>query len=114
MRKIAKVQNGHSDVKQVMIYECEDGVYLFPFASLEDGSGRGDEWYESVEQAEAICKREYGIASTDWKYIDDPMENCQHDWIAPVRIKGRDIGKPEWGKFERLVNGDWKEFVPNK
>jgi hypothetical protein len=114
MRKIATVKNNHPDIKQVMVYECEDGVYVFPFASLEDGSGVGDEWYQSVTEADAVSESEYGIGKDDWKYIDDPLEGCQHDWIAPVRIKGRNDGKPEWGKFERLENGVWKEFVPNQ
>ena len=114
MRKIATVKNDHPTIKQVMIYETEDGVYVFPFASLEDGSGIGDEWYQSLNEADAMCESEYGINGNDWKYIDDPLEDCQDDWIAPVRIKGRDIGKPEWGNFERLEDGVWKDFVPNK
>jgi hypothetical protein len=114
MRKLATVKNDHPDVKQVIIYECEDGVYVFRFASFEDGSAISDEWYQSVIEADAMCENEYGINSNDWKYIGDPMEGCQHDWIAPVRIKGRDLGKPKWEKFERLENGIWREFIPNQ
>jgi hypothetical protein len=112
MRKIADVKNNHPEVKRVVIYKNEDGVYLFPCASTKDGSGIGDEWYQSVEEADAVCLVEYGINSNDWEIIDDPPEYCQHDWIAPVRIKGRNLGKPEWGKFEKLENGVWIEFSP--
>ena len=58
------------------------------------------------------CKKEYGIGVEDWQLINDLMEGCQADWIVPVRIKGRNIGNPEWGKFERLENGIWKDFNP--
>jgi hypothetical protein len=34
-------------------------------------------------------------------------ENCQPDWIEPVRVKGREIAKPEWGIFEKLIDGKW-------
>lgn len=114
MRKIATVKNNHPIVKQIMIYESKDGVYVFPFDSLEDGSATGDEWYQSLNEANSMCENEYGIGATDWKYIDDPMEGCQDDWISSVRIKGRDTDKPDWGKFEKLENGVWKEFVPNQ
>lgn len=114
MRKIATVKNDPLIVKQVMIYECENGVYVFPFASLEDGSSIGDAWYQSLSEADSVCKDKYGIGKDNWKCIGDPLENCQHDWISPVRIKGRNIGLPEWRKLERLENGIWKEFVPNE
>ena len=114
MRKLATVKNNHPTVKQVMIYESEDGVYVFPFDSLEDGSAIGDEWYQSLSEADSMCENEYGIGANDWKYIDDPLDGCQHDWIMPVRIKGRDIGKPEWGRFERFENDVWIDFVPNR
>jgi biofilm protein TabA len=114
MRKIATVKNNHPTIKQVMIYESADGIYVFPFVSLEDGSAIGDEWYHSLNEANAICENEYGINATDWTYIADPIEGCQHDWIAPVRIKGRDTDKSEWGHFEKLEDGVWKEFSLNK
>ena len=112
MRKIANVKNNNPRAKRIMIYETDNEVYLFPLATMEDGSGRGDDWYETVEEADNLCEIEYDIKPEDWEYIDDPLEYCQDDWIAPVRIKGRNIGKPEWGKFERLENGIWKEFEP--
>ena len=93
-----------------MIYESEDGVYLFGYDTESDSSSLWDEWYETVEDALESCKTEYNIENSDWQEIDDPLENCQHDWIEPVRIKGRDIGKPEWGKFEKLVDNEWIEM----
>ena len=109
MRKVASVQNNHSEVRRVILYECEGGVYLFPCATEEDGSGMGDEWYESVPVAEDVCREEYGILSHHWREVPDPLPGCQQDWIEPVRVKGRAEGKPEWGTLERLEDGVWKE-----
>ena len=39
--------------------------------------------------------------------IPDPEPGCQEDWIAPVRVRGRAEGRPEWGVFERYENGAW-------
>ena len=46
-----------------------------------------------------------------WIPIDDPLPYCQHDAFLPIRVKGRDIGEPQWGKLEILENGKWKEYI---
>jgi biofilm protein TabA len=107
MRRVAKTKTGDPGIKRVIIYKCNDGVYLFLCASLEDGSSIGDQWYATIADAEEVCVQKYGIEANDWQLIDDPMEGCQHDWIAPVRVKGRAEGKPQWGHLERLENGEW-------
>ena len=112
MRKIALVRNNHPDVKRVIVYESDNGVYLFPCASLKDGSAIGDDWFANLSGVDKYCAEEYGIESKDWEYIDDPLDGCQHDWIVPVRVKGRNIGQPQWDSLERLENGVWKEFDP--
>lgn len=112
MRKVAAVQNNHSEIRRVILYETDEGVYLFPCSTEEDGSAIGDEWFESVSLAEQVCRDDYGILDEHWVEISDPLPDCQHDWIEPVRVKGRAEGKPEWGKLERLENGVWKEFNP--
>lgn len=71
-------------------------------------------WYESENDALESCKTEYGNKITDWKEIANPELNCQHDRINPVRVKGRENGNPEFGKFEKLVNGEWIEFNPTE
>jgi hypothetical protein len=114
MRKVATLKNDYPNVMRVMIHQAKGDVYLYSYSSMIDGFCDSDEWYKSVEEADEICKNEYGIGLEEWQIIDDPMEGCQGDWIEPVRIKGRNTGNPEWGKFERLANGVWKEFNPNK
>lgn len=112
MRKVATVKTNDTLVKRVIVYESEHGVYIFTYASLEDGPAMGDEWCESVAQADALCWRDFGISAADWEYIDDPAAGCQHDWIAPVRVKGRTIGQPQWGHLERLEGGIWTDVEP--
>jgi hypothetical protein len=113
MRKMATVKKMNDGlVKRVIVYDSGNGVYIFPCASLEDGSTIGDNWIENVAQADEYCMDEFGIGAEDWEHLDDPLEDCQHDWIAPVRVKGRNIGQPQWGHVERLEDGIWKDFEP--
>jgi len=93
-----------------MIHDSDDGVNLFKYDSLEDGNSLGDEWYESIQDALDVCKKDYGIDENDWEQIPDPPEFCQQDWIAPVRIVGRNVGKPQWGNFEKFTDGKWIEI----
>lgn len=97
-----------------MIHDCDAGVYLFGFDTLEDSGGRWDQWFESVADAEQAAHDEYGVAAADWQPIPDPLEHCQQDWIAPVRVKGRATGQPQFGHFEKLVNHEWVDFHPEK
>jgi hypothetical protein len=115
MRRVARTKC-HPDVLQVILYQCPDGIYLFYCSSVDDGFAMGDEWYEDLESAESVCLNEYGINSDDWEIIPEPLEYCQHDWIEPVRVIGRDRGKPQWGCLEKLIDGLWKpiELVEGK
>lgn len=110
MRKIALVKNNHPEIKRVILYKDEHGIYLFGYDKIEDSSSLWDEWYKTIEDIYSVCEKEYGIQIQDWQDIEAPCEYCQHDWIAPVRIKGRNVGKPEWEKLEKLVNGTWIEI----
>jgi biofilm protein TabA len=72
----------------------------------------GDYWHQTIAEADEACLQLYGINDKDWVDIGDPLEGCQQDWIAPVRVKGRNIGNPQWGIFERLEqDGVWREFL---
>lgn len=111
MRKIAQAVRASDGIRRVMLFEGEGGTYLFLYTSLEDSHCDADEWYESTLEAEAVSKKRYGISETAWQIINDPLDGCQHDWIAAVRVKGRDVGKPEWGIFEKYESGTWKPMV---
>ncbi|NBU21940.1 hypothetical protein EBS43_11125 [bacterium] len=94
MRKYALVKKP-SEIKMVILYDSGEGTYLFPCHSAEDIGAVGDEWYESFQVAEEVCQEKYGSISSDWIQIGDPLEHCQHDFIRPVRIRGRDKGTPQ-------------------
>ena len=81
-------------IYKIMLYQTKkDGVYLFMYC-----------------QKDAVqCSFEKG-----WIPIDDPLPYCQHDAFLPIRVKGRDIGEPQWGKLEILENGKWKEYIPDQ
>lgn len=110
MRYIAETKINSSRIKRLMIYEVEGGVYLFEYDILHDGPSKGDSWFENLEKALETCEREYGVEIEQWKAIPDPLEQCQQDWIEPVRIAGRSAGDPQWGHYEKLVDGVWIEL----
>jgi len=112
MRMIASVPQPHPYARRAILYDSGGwGVYVFACATDEDGSATGDEWYVSVSEAIAACQRDYGIQPEDWRIIPDPPDGCQDDWIAPVRVRGRVDGNPQWGILERRgPDGVWREI----
>jgi biofilm protein TabA len=101
MRKIATVKQA-GDAVRVMLYASGSGVYLFLYESQEDGPCTADYWFESAELAEQSALEDYGVATSDWQTIPDPLDGCQHDWIAPTRVRRDATGQPMWGHFERV------------
>jgi hypothetical protein len=106
MRKVTFIDLTDA-TKKLMIYESSDGVYLFGYDCLQDSSSAWDNWYETVEEADDYCKMIYNVDKDDWIAISEPLENCQHDFIVPTKVKGKDQGKPEWGHFLTLINNKW-------
>lgn len=109
MRKVA-FTTGNDSVKKVMLYECSNGVYVFGYDCLQDTSSISDYLQDTVEDAENFCKDEYNINSNNWILIADPLDNCQHDFILPTRVKGKENGNPEWGHFQTLVDSRWVDI----
>lgn len=96
--------------KRLMLYQAETGVYLFFYNTELDAGSVGDVWFADLEKAYAYAASRFGIFNKDWEVIQDPLPNCQDDFIQPVRVKGRDLGSPEAGSFEKHVNGKWMDF----
>ena len=113
MRKYAYLQKPliHSDsdaVVKVMLYESEEGIYLFEYSSLDAVQCTSDRLYDSL--ADLYEDWNDLIDENGWMELEDPLPGCQHDAFIPLRVKGRDIGKPEWGKYETLKDGKWVEY----
>ncbi|RZK28635.1 MAG: hypothetical protein EOO57_20735, partial [Hymenobacter sp.] len=85
MRFIADVIPNEEGIKRLMIHETESGTYLFGFDRVVDGGGVWDEWFETVADAKESALEDYQVSLEAWKQIADPCDDCQQDWIQPVR-----------------------------
>lgn len=111
MRRVALVSLSDAEVRRVVLHEGGSGVHLYLSRATEDRGCFADEWYETVADAETACSERFGIDATMWREVPDPAPGCQHDWIAPVRVMGRDEGKPRWGELEQLLGSKWVRLM---
>lgn len=101
-------------IKRIILYETKkDGIYVFLSTSVDDVGCNSDSWFEDIKSAEECCA-DYGVHPEDWIEIDDPMPNCQHDFIRPVRVKGRNNNNPQWGKLEIFNGSEWVDLTIDK
>jgi hypothetical protein len=115
MRKYAWLKDPHvtadgMKVWKIMLCTADHGCYLFLYSDPDAVMSSSDLWYESPEEVYE-CWDEF-VDEKRWMELEDPLPYCQHDAFVPVRVKGRNIGKPEWGKFEVLRDGSWSEYKP--
>ena len=115
MRKFAYLKeplpcNESDHTVKIMLYETQEGFYLFEYASLDAVQCSSDRCYDSLE----ALYEDWNdlIDERGWIEMEDPLPDCQHDAFIPIRVKGRDVGKPEWGKYETLKEGKWVEYKP--
>ncbi len=114
MRKYARLREPYIPpydnraVSKIMLYEAEEGVYLFTYSQPDDVQCASDRCYAS--QDDLFEDWNDLIDERGWIELEDPLPGCQHDAFLPIRVKGRDLGKPEWGKFEILREGEWIEY----
>ena len=95
-------------VYKIMLHETKEGLYLYEYPSLDAIQCSSDRCYDSLEDLYSDWNDL--IDERGWFEIDDPLPGCQHDAFIPIRVKGRDVGKPEWGKYEALIDGKWVAF----
>ena len=101
---------GPEPAVKIMLYRSEEGVYLFCYGSAEAVQSSSDFLYASEEELHDDW--DGLIDERGWMDMDDPMPGCQHDAFIPLRVKGRDIGRPEWGRYETLKDGKWIGYDP--
>ena len=97
-----------SEYKMVMLCSGDNGIYVFLYDSPDAVFCSADEYYENEE--DALDDWEDKIGPDGWHTVDDPLPGCQQDCILPIRVKGRDIGNPQWGRYEILIGGEWKDY----
>jgi hypothetical protein len=112
MRKLAFIDIVDK-IQKLMIYQSEEGVFLFGYDCLQDTSSIWDNWFMTMEEANEYCQNVYKIDNEKWISISDPLENCQDDFIMPTKVKGREMNMPEYGKFQTLINNKWVD-IDNK
>ena len=116
MRKYAYLKkpfkcNKKDYIYKIMLYQTKrDGVFLFQYCSVDAIQCSFDQYYDDIEDVYEDWDDE--IDERGWIDIDDPLPYCQHDAFIPVRVKGRETGNPEWGKYETIVDGEWVEYKP--
>ena len=95
-------------VYKIMLYKADEGFYLFEYCRPDAVQCSFDRLYGSLEDLYEDWNSL--IDDNGWIEIEDPLPDCQHDAFIPLRVKGRDIGRPEWGKLETLVGERWVEY----
>ena len=98
------------NVYKIMLFEHDEKAYLFEYSSPEAILCSSDLCYCSLEDLYEDWNDL--IDERGWIEMEDPLPNCQHDAFIPLRVKGRDIGRPEWGKYETLKDGEWVAYQP--
>ena len=99
-------------IYKIMLYETKEGVYLFGYSSPDAVQSSSDRLYGSLDDLHE--EWDELIDEKGWIDLEDPLPDCQHDAFIPLRVKGRDTGDPQWGKFETLSNGIWVEYRPDQ
>jgi hypothetical protein len=112
MRKLAFIDI-IDEIRKLMIYQSDEGVFVFGYDCLQETSSKWDNWFMTVEEAVEYCQDVYKIDDNKWISISDPLENCQHDFIMPTRVKGLETGNPEYGKFQTLIDNKWVDIDSN-
>ncbi|MBR5041709.1 MAG: hypothetical protein IKX67_00575 [Bacteroidales bacterium] len=113
MRKWAVLKPGCQELngfqpRKIMIHSTEEGTYVYVYDAEDALFCKADELYKC--EADALAAWEEKISPEGWHIIDDPLPDCQHDCILPIRVKGRNLGSPRWGEYELLENGEWKDI----
>lgn len=113
MRKYAVLKkplkcNKTDYIYKIMLHQTKNEVLLYQYCSINAIQCAFDAWYPDLESV----YEEWNdvIDERGWIDIDDPLPDCQHDAFLPIRVKGRNIGKPQWGQLEILKDGQWVDW----
>ena len=113
MRKYAVLKeplkcNETDYIYKIMLHQTKNEVLLYQYCSIDAIQCTFDVWYSDIESVYEEWNDE--IDEHGWIDIEEPLLDCQHDAFLPIRVKGRNVGKPQWGQFEILKEGQWVDF----
>ena len=95
-------------LRKIMLFRTPNGeTRVFLYTETDAQICAADESYPTLEDALSVWE---GTPHAAWVTIDDPLPGCQEDAFVPLRVKGRDVGKPEWGRKEILRDGKWVDY----
>ena len=100
---------GGQTFQKVMVFEDVEGTWVFLYDTRESVFCAEDLFYEDLDSA--LEEWNDKIDTEGWHEIPDPLPDCQHDSILPIRVKGRDKGAPQWGSYEILKDDVWEDFM---
>ena len=117
MRKFAILREPLRDgecgeIVKIMLCEAEEGWYLFEYSGPDAVLCSADRCYASL--AELLEDWDPLIDERGWIQLEDALPGCQQDAFLPLRVKGRESGRPQWGKWETLRGGKWVEYRPEE
>lgn len=105
--------NQYKTVYKVMIHEIPGtGVYTYYYTDRNAVFSSYDSYSEDLETA--VEEFDGELDERGWIEVDDPLPYCQHDCILPVRVKGRNLNKPQYGEYEILSDRQWVAFNPSR
>ena len=117
MRKLAYLKNPYKcnnkdTVYKIVVYRKKrEGVFLFYYCDINAVQASFDDYcFDDLEGVFEDWNDE--IDERGWSDIGDPLPDCRDDALIPIRVKGRNTGKPEWGKLETLIDGEWVDYNP--
>lgn len=112
MRRMGRLKtplaNRDAFLYRVMLHETRHGVLAYFYTSPDALFCSYDSWYPDLDAA----LEDWDGEVEGWEPLDAPLPGCQHDCPLPVRVKGRAEGRPQWGKYEILEDGKWRDFAP--
>ena len=107
MRLIARTKDNNTDIMRLMIYESEEGIFLFGYSTMIDSVSKWDSYFDSIEHAKESAMIDYNVDFDDWIQISDPDIDCQHDWIGRTQLKRNNNQNTFYSKdYELFLNPD--------
>jgi hypothetical protein len=92
MRWIADLEAPLEGIVRLMLYETENGAFLFLFDRKEDAPCAFDEWFGDRKAAREAARSRFGVARERWVWIPDPRVGDRDDLIAPRRAAAEGCG----------------------